>query len=112
MNFLLLAESADKVVQRISIPESLLYALIGFVVTFLGIAILIFFVWAMGKVMGVVNSRKSEKSKETSPEPAVETTAEDGISEEIKVANIAAIAAYYDWENTSCEFKVKRIRRL
>lgn len=51
MNFLLLAESADKVVQRISIPESLLYALIGFVVTFLGIAILIFFVWAMGKVM-------------------------------------------------------------
>ena len=111
MNFLLLAESADKVVQRISIPESLLYALIGFVVTFLGIAILIFFVWAMGKVMGVVNSRKSEKSKETSPEPAVETTAEDGISEEIKVAIIAAIAAYYDGENTSCEFKVKRIRR-
>lgn len=104
MNFLLLAESADKVVQRISIPESLLYALIGFVVTFLGIAILIFFVWAMGKVMGVVNSRKSEKSKETSPE--------DGISEEIKVAIIAAIAAYYDGENTSCEFKVKRIRRL
>lgn len=112
MNFLLLAESADKVVQIISIPESLLYALIGFVVTFLGIAILIFFVWAMGKVMGVVNSRKSEKSKETSPEPAVETTAEDGISEEIKVAIIAAIAAYYDGENTSCEFKVKRIRRL
>lgn len=69
MNFLLLAESADKVVQRISIPESLLYALIGFVVTFLGIAILIFFVWAMGKVMGVVNSRKSEKSKETSRSP-------------------------------------------
>lgn len=104
----------EKEVQWISIPESLLYALIGFAVTFLGIAVLIFFVWLMGKIMGLVNNRK--KNGKT-PQPDQEKTEaelqpQDTVSDEIKVAIIAAIAAYYEGENSSCEFKVKRIRRL
>lgn len=98
----------------ISIPESLLYALIGFAVTFLGIVILIFFVWLAGKLMGLAVDWKNEKKRTEVSEQETELSqvAKDEISEEVKVAIIAALAAYYEGENSSCEFKVKRIRRL
>lgn len=35
----------------LGIGEGLVYALIGFIVTFLGVALLIFFVWAYGRII-------------------------------------------------------------
>ena len=44
-------ELSDKYPKYISLPEASLYALLGFLVVFLGIAFLILIVWAVGKFM-------------------------------------------------------------
>ena len=111
MRILLLADE----IRRMSVPESLIYALLGFAVTFLGICILIFFVWLIGKILGMISAKQAGKNSGSSPVGSISGQSEivsDGISEEIKIAIIAEISAYYDGENSSCEFKVKRIKRL
>ena len=95
----------------ISIPESLLYALIGFIVTFLGIVLLIFIVWLCGKIVTKISKSGAKKKAEPAAAAAALST-EEGISEEVRVAIMAAIAAYYASENAACEFQVKRIKRL
>lgn len=99
----------------VSIGESFIYALVGFAVTFLGIAILILLVWLAGKIISAVTGRgKEKKSVQPAPAAAAASVADDGdgISEEVRVAIIAAISAYYMSEKSSCDFKVKRIKRL
>lgn len=95
-------------VTDLTIAEGLIYALLGFIVTFIGIVVLIALLWAVGKIMGAVRTKRLEKK---TAEKA-ETASEEEISPEIKVALIAAIAAYYEGEKPQCEFKVKRIKRL
>ena len=91
--------------------EALLYALIGFIVTFIGIVLLIFIVWLCGKIV----SRLSALGGKKKAAPAAVLAAspeEEGVSDEVRVAIMAAIAAYYASENAACEFQVKRIKRL
>lgn len=99
----------------LNIGEALVYALLGFAVTFLGIVILIFFVWACGKIIKTVRQGAGGKSKTKAGEgePQAVVPAADGeIPVEVRLAIVAAIAAYYESENSKCEFKVKRIKRL
>ena len=104
------------VIPEIGALDALIYALVGFLVTFIGIIILILFIWACGKII-----KKAEfigKNRRQKPEDDAAQTADllpetsDAIGEEVRVAIIAAIAAYYAAENSTCEFKVKRIKRL
>ena len=46
----------------IGIPEALLYALIGFLVVFSGIATVIFVVWAVGFVLAKTDAAKTKKN--------------------------------------------------
>lgn len=94
------------------IGEHLLYALMGFIITFIGIIILIFFVWLYGKVSKILRTKKSVQNNEPKEADTKIQKEEDGISMEIRLAIIAAIAAYYDGEGSACEFKVKRIKRI
>ena len=108
------------------VADAALYALLGFAVVFLGIAILIFVVWLVGKIMpkienGVEKSQEKKKNKKAQKESkANEVTAlesvsnaEDGVLDEETIAVItAAIMAYYQKENPKCEFTVKRIKRI
>lgn len=102
------------VVPYVTIPESLLYALVGFVVTFIGVIILIFFVWLCGKIINsaAMRTKKKPKAQEAPAAPPVAAEGEGALDEHIRVAIIAAVAAYYASENSTCEFKVKRIKRL
>lgn len=106
-------ESGKNVQYFDSFPEALLYALIGFAVTFLGVIILIGIVWAVGKITkkaeGYVEEKRSAKSQLEAP---AEESADGEIGEAERVAIMAAIAAYYESENSTCEFKVKRIKRI
>ena len=98
-------------VTDLTIAEGLIYALLGFIVTFAGIVILIFLLWAISKIMAFARAKiaaGSGKKETTVSEPA----AEGEIPSEVKAANVAAIAAYYEGERSNCEFKVKRIKRL
>ena len=99
---------------KATITEALLYALVGFAIVFLGIAFLIFVVWLVGKVMTVVEGKKSKKT-ESAPkavEQSAATQSEEEISEETIAVITAAIMAYYVKENRKCEFTVKRIKRI
>lgn len=91
--------------------EALLYALLGFFVTFLGIVLLIFIVWLCGQIVSRLSARKGSK-KAAAPAAPAATAEEEGIGEEVRAAIIAAIAAHYADEEGTCEFKVKRIKRL
>ena len=103
---------ATKEVTWLGIGEGLVYALLGFAITFIGIIVLIAFVWAFSKIMNSVRNSKKVK-KQDLPASAAEDAAEDGeVPIEIRLAIIAAIAAYYEGENTTCEFKVRRIKKL
>ena len=103
-------DATGNAIPWISISESLLYALLGFIVTFIGIILLIFIVWLCGKA---VNRLSVWSGKKKEPAQTAETAAEeDGISDEVRVAIIAALAAYYADEAGTSEFKVKRIKRL
>ena len=98
-----------------------LYGLIGYAVVFLGIAFLIFIVWAVGKLLAKANDKTASTAKKTTVEEkkdTANTTAEpivvqsDEVSEETLAVITAAIMAYYEKNNPKCEFTLKRIKRM
>ncbi len=97
-----------------SIPEVLLYALIGFGVVFVGIAVLVLVIKLVGKVMQKTPNKEKNPSQ-NSEEKAVakiENTQSDEISEETIAVITAALMAYYERQGKKCEFIVKRIRKV
>lgn len=112
--------------------ESLIYALIGFLVVIAGICILIGIIWLLGLLMRKTNNlaflterksrkqagkkaenqAKQEQNAESTEKLAEDSALEDDIPDEVKAAIIAAIMAYYSEQENKCEFTVKRIKRL
>ena len=85
--------------------------LIGMVVIFGGMTVLILCVTAFGKLASYV-ANKTEKKSEEKVEAKNEAVLEDGVPEEIRVAIIAAVAAYYAESRSKNEFTVKKIKKL
>ena len=99
----------------IPISESALFAILGFVIVFVGIAFLILVVWLIGKAIhkGESKNTKEEQPKIVVEQPVAASTAKsDEISEEVVAAITAALMAYYQKTNAKCEFRVKRIKRI
>ncbi len=96
-----------------TLGETTLYAVLGYLIVFLGIAFLIFVVWGVGKIMAYKGTSEV-KPKVVEQKPAVAPSAEDSdeVTDEVIAVITAAIAAYYQKENKKCEFTVKRIKRL
>ena len=111
------AENAAKGYPKdVPIGEAALYALLGFLVVFVGITLLIFIVWLVGKIINKVSVMKTEKETVKKSEETVSNAlaVADGeeISEETVAAITAAIMAYYQEQQTKCEFTVKRIKKV
>ena len=111
----LLATATDY--ENIGLGETSLYALIGFIVVFLGIAFLILVVWGVGqffaKLNGVPTQKKVETPKQVTPTPApVTATAENEVDEEIVAVITAALMAYYQTAQPNCGFVVRRIKKI
>lgn len=101
--------------------EAALYALIGFMVVFVGIVIIIGIIWLVGLIMRKTNNlefltkkrEKKPKADKNADVPAVAAAqGDDDIPDEVKVAIVAAIMAYYQEQESKCEFTVKRIKRI
>lgn len=99
--------------------EALLYALIGFVIVFAGIAIIIAVIWLIGLLMRKTDNlafltKKKDKSKNAGADIVANEPHADGddIPEEIKAAIVAAVMSYYQTEKPKCDFIVKRIKRI
>ena len=100
--------------RMVEVPEALLYALIGFLVVFAGIALLIAVVWAVGKIMSAINPTAQPKKVEAKPKQAqiAPVVSSDDVDEETLAVITAAIMAYYQKTNPKCGFTVKRIKRI
>lgn len=99
--------------------EAVVYALIGFLVVFLGIVLIIFIIWLIGLILRKTNNLEflsklsiKKKLKKKRQEPITAVDEEETIPDEVKAAIIAAIMAFYETENPESEFIVKRIKRL
>ncbi len=102
-----------------TLGESSLYAGLGYLIVFLGIAFLIFVVWVIGKIVSSIEEKTNKPKSEAKPvaqesavAPLQTAAGEDELSDEVLAVITAAIAAYYQQENKKCEFTVKRIKRL
>lgn len=118
LNFLLDASDSLPVgYKKISIGEAAIDALLGFIVVFIGIAVLVGLLWLISfvvrKMNGAPTKKKEEKPTEKNEKLSTdEQVAEDELSEETVALITAAIMAYYEKENPKCEFTVKRIKRI
>ena len=98
--------------------EAVLYALMGYLVVFAGIAFLILVVWLVGKLMtktGGVKLRKGKKTVvENTPSPVAEVLPEQSeeVDEETIAVIMAALTAYYEKNDPKCEFTIKRIKKV
>ncbi len=113
MLYNLLAGSTGSEYRSVEWTEAALYALLGFLVVFVGIIFLIFIVWAIGKIMG--KGQKQSVSKVQTPPKNIEKTTEnidEGVYEETVAVIMAALMAYYQTNNPKCDFTVKRIKRI
>ena len=95
-----------------TVGEAALYAILGYLIVFVGITFLIFVVWGVGKLMTFMEGKKKAKPVQKTQQSVVAPTESDEISDEVMAVITAAIAAYYQQENKKCEFTVKRIKRL
>lgn len=92
-----------------NMAESLIYALIGIVVVFVGIGLLIGILYLVGFIIKKIESTKQHKK------PVVQTNAKTDDKEippEVRAAIVAAVMTYYVQEKPKCDFVVKRIKRL
>ena len=103
------------------IGEALIYALIGFLVVFLGIVLIIFIIWLIGLILRKTDNlaflsklsfKRAKKKGQAVEQPTTVEPVRDEIPDEVKAAIIAAIMAYYDDEKPECEFVVRRIKRI
>lgn len=106
----------------VTIGEAALYALIGFLVVFGGIAFLIFVVWLIGKALAYLRGEPLSKPKTVVKKVA--TPKSEHVSQAIAVADgeelsdetvaviTAALMAYYKQTKPACGFIVKRIKRI
>ena len=141
MFFNLLAEAggASLCDKKIGLGEAAIDALLGFITVFAGIAILVFIVWAVGKLMqtasgkqNVTGAAKKEKTPKTVGQAttanakakenetahgelaaaAISSPETLGVDEQTVAVISAAIAAVYSGSGRNCGFVVKRIRRM
>ena len=100
---------------KINLGDGAFYALFGFLFLFSGITLLVAIFSVLGVIMKKVNARKPKikkiKSKVKDPSDSAEKS-DDEVSPETIAAIMAAISAIYESENATCDFVVKRIKRL
>ena len=99
------------------VAYGLIVAVIGIAVVFVGLTILVFFVWLMGQLFRAITKAKEEKAKKAAeaaaaaapaPAPVVEESAVVDDSELIAVI-AAAIAAF---DNSGKRLVVRKVRRV
>jgi Na+-transporting methylmalonyl-CoA/oxaloacetate decarboxylase gamma subunit len=103
-----------------NVGEAFIYALIGFAVVFAGIVIIIGIIWLVGFIMQKTNNlefltkKKAKAPKEVvnQVESSSQEATSDEIPDEVKVAIVAALMAYYEQQQDKCQFTVKRIKRI
>lgn len=89
--------------------------ILGIVVVFFGIAVIILVIEGIGKIMSAKNGKstvKTEKDEGLASTETEELQTYDGASPEVVAAITAVLSAYYFSNESNCEFKIKKIKRI
>lgn len=97
---------------KYDIGEGAFMAVFGFAFVFLGIVIMILLFTGLGKIMSVINGKKKGKSSPVASVKPNKVHKQEETDDELIAVITAAIAAYYEGENTKCDFVVRRIKKL
>lgn len=104
------------------VAYGLIVAVIGIAVVFVGLTILVFFVWLMGQLFRAITKAKEEKAKKAAeaaaaaapaPAPVVEQPVVEGsavVDDSELIAVIAAAIAAFD--NSGKRLVVRKVRRV
>ena len=84
--------------------------ILGLLVVFAGMLIIVLAVQLLGKVMNKPKKEVKDVKVEVQPQPV--NTPSDEIPDHIKAAIVAVISAYYFESKSSCDFVVKKIKRI
>lgn len=83
--------------------------ILGLLVVFTGMLIIVLAVQLLGKIMNKSKEKVKDVKVQTLPQPVA--TSEE-IPDHIKAAIVAVISAYYFESKSSCDFVVKKIKRI
>ena len=111
----LLNTASNQYASTLPIGEVAIYAVLGYLVVFVGIAFLIFIVWAVGQLVSKVNGKSfslKKKVKKQVEQPIAVQAVSDELDDETVAVIMAALMAYYQQTNAKCDFTVKRIKRI
>lgn len=103
---------------QFNLGEAAFFAIFGFVFVFVGIVLLIAIFSGLGFAMKKINARekkpkKSKKKGESAPAaPVFEASASDELTPELIAVLTAAVTAAMEEEGGTCEFVVRRIKKL
>lgn len=99
---------------KFDVGDGAIYALLGFVIVFLGIILLVLIFTALGKIMTTLPKKKAKKAGEnpTISAPEDRKADEEGIPPEVVAAITAAVTMCLEGEKSQCDFVVRRIKRL
>ncbi len=91
--------------------------LLGIIVVFFGIAVIILVIEGIGKIITMKNGKNTVKEDDDEDEPVVTDTASvsqeyEGVSPEVVAAISAVLSTYYFSNESNCEFKIKKIKRI
>ena len=84
--------------------------ILGLLVVFAGMLIIVLAVQLFGKIMNKPKEKVKDVNAETVPQPVA--TVSEEIPDHIKAAIVAVISAYYFESKSSCDFVVKKIKRI
>ncbi len=84
---------------------------LGLLIVFLGMLIIVVSVTLCGKFIGKNKTQKANPKKFEDNGEIVKNQSEE-ISPEIKAAIVAVISAYYFETKSTCDFVVKKIKRI
>lgn len=100
---------------KADVGEAAIYAIVGFVFVFVGIAFLVLLFMGLGKVMSVVTAKRTAKVRDAMQSkmiPAAQSHTDSGVSPELVAVITAAVTMCYEQEGGRCDFVVKRIKRI
>lgn len=96
------------------IETGLFVLILGMLIVFFGMAIIVWVISGIGKIMTAVKNKNAKKPANQNADavaaPAQAPVA-GGVSPEVVAVITAAVNAYYEKTNEKCEFAVKKIKK-
>ncbi len=93
-----------------NLGNGLFVFILGLLIVFFGIAVIVLVISVIGKIMSAKKKKsEAQKNQTVSEQPA---TTEEGLTPETVAAITAVLSAYYFSNESNCEFKIKKIKRI